>query len=313
MQRRTGLSVAFSLMIAGWTAGTVARGQEPSHGVTPAELERGGQIYLASCASCHGQNGDTLPTVDLASGSFRRATTDQQLIAIVRTGIPGTPMPPSSLSEADASLVVAYLRAWPARRLASGGTGAVAVGNAERGRLVFDGKGGCRECHIADGSGGFLGPDLSSVGITRRPAELETALVDPSADIRNGNRAATITYRDGKTVTGRLLNHDTYSLQIIDAGGRLLSVMKDEVRRWEIPNASVMPAYREKLTAAERADLLGYLLTQRKPVATAPGRGAGPGAPGGRGGAPAAPAQPPGPPAPAAPPTLPATPTGGPR
>jgi putative heme-binding domain-containing protein len=313
MRTRVLVGIALSVTLIAWSATPPAWGQEPSHGVTPAELERGGQVYLASCASCHGANGDTLPNVDLASGTFRRATTDQQLISLVRTGIPGTAMQPSSISEADATLVVAYLRAWPARRLASGASAPTPVGNAERGLAVFNGRGGCRECHVAGGSGGFLGPDLSSVGLTRRPAELDAAMVDPDAEIRNGNRSAIVTYRDGKTVTGRLLNHDTYSLQLIDTGGRLLSVMKDEVRRWEIPSKSVMPSYRETLTAAERADVLSYLLTQRTPVANAPGgRGAG-GAPGA-----AAPGAGPrgGGPAPTPPPVSPTAPTpttGGPR
>jgi putative heme-binding domain-containing protein len=308
---RTNVPVRIALSVTLMTAATAlpASGQEPSHGVTPADIERGGQIYLSSCASCHGANGDTLPTVDLSSGNFRRAATDQQLTALVRAGIPGTAMPPSSLSETDAALVVAYLRAWPAKRLASGTSAATPLGNAERGLAVFNGRGGCRECHIAGGSGGFLGPDLSSVGLTRRPAELEAALVDPDADIRNGNRAATVTYRDGKTVTGRLLNHDTYSLQLIDTSGRLLSVMKDDVRRWEIPAKSAMPSYRDTLTATERADVLSYLLTQRTPVANAPtgrggGGGTGPGGPpaGPRGGGP-----------PPTPPPAPAPSTGGPR
>jgi hypothetical protein len=66
------------------------------------------------------------------------------------------------------------------------------------------------------------GPDADAIAGARRVVELERALTDPSADIRTGNRTATVVRRDGSTVIGRLLNQDTYSLQLIDAraGGR---------------------------------------------------------------------------------------------
>ena len=65
-------------------------GAQEEHGVTPAEIERGGQTFLASCAVCHGPDGDTIAGVNLASGTFRHGTTDQELINIIRNGIPGT-------------------------------------------------------------------------------------------------------------------------------------------------------------------------------------------------------------------------------
>src|SRR5690242_16668956 len=71
--------------------------QEAGHGATAADIERGNQTFLLSCASCHGPNGDTVPGVNLANGSFRRATSDQELANLIRNGIPGTAMPPSSL------------------------------------------------------------------------------------------------------------------------------------------------------------------------------------------------------------------------
>ena len=75
-------------------------------------------------------------------------------------------------------------------------------------------------------AGGYLGPDLSSIGITRPADELERAITKPSTDIRerqpHGDRHA----RDGPALTGRLLNQDTDTLQFIDAAGRLTSVRK---------------------------------------------------------------------------------------
>jgi putative heme-binding domain-containing protein len=281
-----------SILVIGLLFAGSLSSQELEHGTTPADIERGGQIFLASCSVCHGPDGDAIAGTDLSSGTFRRGATDAQLAAIIRSGIPGTAMPPNNVTEADAGRIVGYLRSLPAAKSASMTAGL--HGDAANGKAIFEGKGGCRECHMAAGSGGFLGPDLSSVGVTRRAAELERALTDPSADIRTGNLTATVVKRDGSTIVGRLLNQDTYSLQLIDAKGNLISVQKDAVKSWDIPNTSPMPNYSPKLAPQEIADVVSYLRTLNAPPPANPfGRGGGgrAGVPGGRGGGGPAPGQ----------------------
>jgi putative heme-binding domain-containing protein len=282
---------AAAALIAATVFGHGAFGaQEAGHGYTVADIERGGQTYLLSCASCHGPNGDTIAVASLFAGSYRRATTDQELVALIRGGIPGTPMPPSSLSEADALQIVAYLRSRPTVNAASrtsGPPGTAAAGKALYATLD------CATCHMIDGAGGYLGPDLSSVGITRPADELERALTSPSTDIRNGSRTVAVTTAAGAAVTGRLLNQDTHTLQFIDGEGRLASVRKDAVRRWEIMEASAMPGYGAKLSSQQLADLVSYLQSLNAPVRTGgvagAARGGGPPRGGGAGpaGAPA--------------------------
>lgn len=264
----------------------IFQAQETGHGFTTADIERGGQIYLLTCASCHGPNGDTVPGVNVASGSFRRATTDADLATLVRRGIPGTAMPPNSLTEAEALQVVAYLRSWPtvappATAPRDGLTGLAAEGRALYGSLD------CATCHMLDGRGGYVGPDLSSAGITRTADELRRALTDPDADIRVGMRTVTVQMGNGPPTVGRLLNQDTYTLQFIDASGRLTSVRKDAVRTWAVMEASAMPNYATKLTAQQIANLVAYLQTLDAPVRT--GGVAGTPRGGARGAAPVAP------------------------
>ena len=264
--------------------------QDPGHGFTTADIEAGGQTYLRVCASCHGPNGDLLPGVDVAGGTFRRATSDQELAALLRRGIPGTAMPPNSLSEAEALQVVGYLRAWPlaaAARAASTARTPAAVGTAATGGALYATL-DCASCHLIGGRGGYLGPDLSSVGITRPADELQRSLTNPSADLRIGTRTVRIVSGTGVEVLGRLLNHDTYSVQFIDSSGRLTSVRKDAVRRWEVMEVSAMPNYSSKLSPQETADLVAYLLTQKAP-AQAGGVAGTPRGGGARAGGPAAP------------------------
>ena len=74
-------------------------------------------------------------------------------------------------------------------------------------------------------------------------------------------RAVTL---DGKVVTGRRLNEDTYSVQLVDSEEHLVSLMKADLREYKVIPASPMPSYRDKLTADELTDLLSYLLSLKE-------------------------------------------------
>jgi hypothetical protein len=64
---------------------------------------------------------------------------------------------------------------------------------------------------------------------------------------------------DGQTITGRRLNEDTFTVQLIDDQERMLSLAKADLREYTILKASPMPSYRDTLTGQEMADLVAYL------------------------------------------------------
>src|SRR5438093_9697083 len=99
---------------------------------TAADIEDGGRVFQATCANCHGPDGDQIAGIDLGRGQFRRTMTDQDLIQIIRNGIPGTPMPASNFSAEQAAHVVAYLRSVAASKRSS-----TAAGDPIRGRSLF--------------------------------------------------------------------------------------------------------------------------------------------------------------------------------
>lgn len=236
-----------------------AAAQDEEHGLTPFQIQRGEQIFLSNCANCHGPDGDAITGADLASGKFRHATTDRDLINIIQHGIPGTPMPPSNYPEAQAVMIVGYIHSM--KEGATSGKSSLS-GDPARGKAIFEARGECLNCHQAKGRGtSFLGPDLSDIGALRRSADLDRSLTDPSADIRPDNRTVRAVRKDGVTILGRLLNQDTYSLQILSSNGKLMSLSKSDLRQFEIMKMSPMPSYREKLSEQERADLLSYLTT----------------------------------------------------
>jgi putative heme-binding domain-containing protein len=220
----------------------------------PGEIEQGEQLYQANCVTCHGLEGAEVRGVDLAHGQFRRASTDAELVKIIREGIPGTAMPANKLSEIQANNIVGYLRSLAATEPLTS-----LPGDAARGQALVEGKGACLDCHRIGAAGSRTGPDLTDVGRLRRRIELERSLVDPGAEVRPQNRSFRVVTRDGTTVVGRLLNHDTFAVLLIDEKERLRSFDKANLRSFEFVLASSMPSYRDRLTAAELADTVRYL------------------------------------------------------
>lgn len=223
----------------------------------PAEVEGGGRLYTGTCTGCHGPEGDGIAGVNFSRGQYRRAQSDQDLVRIIIRGIPGTAMPPNNFSEPQASTIVAYLRSM------TGGGGSSTAGDAGRGKAVFEGKGECLSCHSVAGTGSRIGPTLTEIGAVRRAADLESSILDPDAEIRPENRTLRAVGRDGVTTTGRLLNQDTFTVQIIDSKERLLLLEKASLREYAILKSSPMPSYRGKLSAQELADLVRYLSSLR--------------------------------------------------
>jgi putative heme-binding domain-containing protein len=228
------------------------------HSYTQADIENGARLYQSSCAGCHGPNGDMVPGVELQRGRFRRGTSDTEIMRIIQLGIPGTTMPPSSFSEAQAGTIVAFLRS--VAPASEGGT-RILRGDIARGRATFDGKGRCATCHRVNGVGPRVAPDLSDIGAIRSARELEQKLVDPNALVRPANRSIEIVMKDGSKLTGHLLNQDTFSIQLLDSRERLLSVGKTDLRDFTYVTSSPMPSYRDTLIASELSDVVTYLVS----------------------------------------------------
>ena len=225
---------------------------------TAADVLDGERAFQNTCANCHGPDGNLIQGIDLGRGQFRRPMTDDDLVRIIRTGIPNTPMPGTAMTPEQASKIVAYLRS----RAAARNTSAV-IGDTARGKAAFESKGGCLKCHRVAGAGSRIGPDLSDIGARRGASELERALVDPSADVEPANRFYRVVLKDGSAVTGRLLSHDTFTVQMLDSTERLRSFMKSDLREFGfVP--SPMPSYRGTLSPQEIADVISYLSSLRR-------------------------------------------------
>jgi putative heme-binding domain-containing protein len=225
---------------------------------TAFDIENGARAYQGTCAACHGPDGNLIAGIDFGRGLFRRPYTDDEVARIIMGGIPNTPMAPSpAMAEAQALQIVAYLRSLPATAVDSS-----VPGDAARGREIARGSGDCLDCHRIGAAGSALGPDLSRVGLDRRAAELMRALIEPNAEVQPNQRFYRVTPRRGEPVTGRLLNHDTFTVQLYDEEGQLRSFDKADLRDFGFVE-SPMPSYRDTLSPQALADVVSYLVSLR--------------------------------------------------
>jgi putative heme-binding domain-containing protein len=221
-----------------------------------ADIAYGLSVYTAKCATCHGAQGDGVGGVNLRSGTFRNASTDQELTKFIRSGSPAAGMPPFALDNADMQGVIAYLR-----NMNSFDAATVKAGDAARGRGIVEGKGGCLACHRVARAGSRSGPNLTDIGSQRSAGSLQRSLVDPSSQMMPINRPVRVVTKDGTVINGRRLNEDTYSVQLIDDRERLHSFVKADLREFTIVRASTMPSYGKTLSSDELADVIAYLLS----------------------------------------------------
>lgn len=227
------------------------------HTYSSTDIATGVRLYGAQCQLCHGAGGDTVAGVNLRLGRFRRAVTDDDLAKVIAQGVPPA-MPGFTLSADDTRGLIAFIRAG----FDPSGT-AVKVGNVDRGRALFSGKGGCATCHRVNGTGPRAAPDLSDIGALRTPAALQRSLLDPTRAMLPINRPVTIVTAAGKTVRGRRTNEDTFSVQLVSEAGELVTVVKADIKSMDAGKTSPMPSVANVLSTDEVADLVAYLLSLR--------------------------------------------------
>jgi PQQ-dependent dehydrogenase (methanol/ethanol family) len=243
-------------------------------GSNPSAVLAGRQLYNQTCQGCHGPDGqgDRGPALDRPA--LAHGDNDGDLFHTIRAGLPGTQMPPfAALADSDVWQLVSYIRSIQGRTPGNDATAAAATatrGNAAAGEALFFGRAGCAACHEVNGRGGITGPDLSSAG--QQPAEvLRQKIVDPNrpAAPPPGGRGApppvTIVARtrDGREIRGVRRNEDTFSLQLMDASGRLHLLDKSQLASETVESRSLMPSdYAVRLSAGDLEDLVSFLARQ---------------------------------------------------
>jgi putative heme-binding domain-containing protein len=222
----------------------------------------GEKSFQQLCTSCHGRSGEggqgegKGPNL-MNSWEVRRAS-DNQLASFIRNGIAGTAMPAFALPDETVRDLAAFVRSLnaPANRVPL-------AGDVKHGAELFSGKGGCNQCHMVRGHGGFLGPDLTEIGARRRMGELRTAVLKPETLALEGFRAARLKLPNGRSLKAIIKQQSNWSMVVLDETGQL-HLLHDKDMESVIPQSKQwMPsAYGDRLSPAEIQDLLAFLSRQ---------------------------------------------------
>jgi cytochrome c oxidase cbb3-type subunit 3 len=217
-------------------------------------ISNGAAMFRNRCAGCHGPDAHGYLGPDL-TGFWGAGGTDDRMFDIVRRGVPGTEMiaaDPQRVLDKDIWQVLAYIRTLGAVPAAP------PTGDAANGERIF--RANCSGCHMVNGRGGQLGPDLSRIGSARPRAGLAAKLRGSSAFIRPGYEPVTLVTRGGERIRGVRKNEDEFSVQIMDARERLQGYLKANLTEYTSDKQSLMPVYGpDRLNDADLDDLLRYL------------------------------------------------------
>jgi len=207
--------------------------------------DAGKRAYLARCVGCHGEDG--------AGGGHGpgilhvrapKATTRAAVSDVIRNGLPASGMPafplPAPELEAIADFVWSLKATW---------TEGPVVGDIAGGGRRFAAE--CAGCHMVQGRGGVLGPDLSTVGRTRTAAQIREAL-------KGGKGSSmTVTLRDGRVLRGIAKNSSPFDLQLLGLDGKLHLLRTEQIVS-SVNGPSFMPA-----VTGETSGLVAYLSSLR--------------------------------------------------
>ena len=265
-----------ALLVAGmilWTPIIGADDKNPFAGDAKA-AKLGEFQFRVNCAFCHGlsaKGGGRGP--DLTKAQKKHGNSDADLFRTISQGVAGTAMPAGTnggigvgMTDEEIWQVITYIRSVQVKAPEK------PIGDAAHGRDLYFGKARCGTCHMVEGKGGRLGPDLSAVGSARATDYIVDSVRNPSRRLAQGVAEAmkefpqeyetvTVVTPEGKRITGVAMNEDSFTVQMMDADEKIYLFEKDKLKSFEKSRESLMPPYDAKiLSDQELNDIIAFLL-----------------------------------------------------
>lgn len=241
----------------------------------PKAAKAGEYEFRINCALCHGlgaRGGGRGP--DLTRAQKKYAHSDAEMFQVISNGIPGTAMPANGtngqgvgMTDEEIWQIITYIRSQEVKAPAK------AMGNASHGKDLFYGDGNCSLCHMVEGKGGRLGPDLTGVGGSRTREAIIDSVRNPSRRLAWGltestkefpqeYESVTVVTAAGKEIKGVILNEDSFSVQIMDRDERIHLLDKAKLRSFQKSRESAMPKYDvDLLSDKDLEDIVAYLVS----------------------------------------------------
>ena len=263
------VSLVVMMMACPWAAA-----QNPFAG-DPKAAKAGEYEFRINCALCHGlgaRGGGRGP--DLTRAVKKHTHNDSEMFQVISNGIPGTVMPANGtngqgvgMTDEEIWQIIAYIRSQEVKAPPQ------PLGNVAHGKDLFYGDGNCSMCHMVNGKGGRLGPDLSGVGGSRTHESLVDSVRNPSRRLAWGltestkefpqeYESVTVVTEDGKQFKGVTLNEDSFSVQFMDAGEQIHLLDKNKLKSFQKSRESAMPKYTtDVLSDKELEDIVAYLVS----------------------------------------------------
>jgi putative heme-binding domain-containing protein len=257
------------------SAVAVAEAAQNPFSSDPKAAKAGEYEFRINCAFCHGlgaRGGGRGP--DLTKAHKRHGDSDAELFHNISQGIPGTVMPANGtngqgvgMTDDEIWQIITYLRSVQHQAPTK------PSGNPVHGKELFYGDANCSTCHMVEGKGGRLGPDLSTMGTARTVESLVESIREPSRRLAWGltestkefaQEYETVTVRtaDGQEIKGVTLNEDAFTLQMMDATEEIHLFEKDKLRSLRKTRESLMPSYNATiLSDRDLSDIVAYLLS----------------------------------------------------
>ena len=266
--------VRFALVFALWGITATADDRNPLAG-DPEAAKAGEYEFRINCALCHGlgaKGGGRGP--DLTRAVKKHTHNDAEMFQVISDGIPGTAMPANGtngqgvgMTEREIWQIITYIRSQEVKAPAK------PLGDAVHGKELFYGDANCSLCHMVNGKGGRMGPELSGVGGSRTREAIIDSVRNPSRRLAWGltestkefpqeYESVTVVTADGKQIKGVTLNEDSFSVQIMDSGEKIHLLEKDKLKSFQKSRESAMLKYdADILSDKDLEDIVAFLVS----------------------------------------------------
>lgn len=253
---RLAAAAAFFAFLSG---GVLIFGQSIS--ITPPQSERAAKLFAVNCASCHGTDAHgTDHGPRLAGLRELQGRSASWIRGVIYNGIPSGGMPAFHLSADELDTLAAMVYS-----LNSPAAGTAVPGDRAAGEKYFFGQGNCYSCHMVEGRGRAVGPDLSNVGLQMRVDEIRQSLLHPNAHITSGYGLVIVRLRDGKMIRGFARRRSNFEIVVQDTQQKFHMLRRTDILEIQQEKQSPMPP--TNASPEELENLIAYLsgLTGVKP------------------------------------------------